>query len=230
MKTTLGEAPKSHHNYDRGKSHNTSIIKSTLFWYHGDEMTPPPRDLAVRYANDIPFRTGMPGPSLSWSAFGSSPENAIAYLRVGDVSPMILERLDESLVVLAHHLGWSLADVVVIKPRKALSQHPGADKWPQEAITTMRSALQQTGEYAFYNAANERLSAKIAELKSNSVDVDAEVSLLKRVRARATKVCTMCTMCTKHVCFAHFFFSIQMYNDIKCYAMLCFAILCLGLL
>ena len=164
------------------------VIRNPLFWYHGNETSVPPLQLAVRYANNLPFRIGMPGPSYSWSAFGETPSNAVEYLTLGDVSPMILERLDESLVVLAHYFGWSLADVVVIKPRKALSQHPRASEWPREAIATMTNSLRRDGEFKFYEAANELLSLKVAELKAAAVDVDLEISLLRRLRSHATEV------------------------------------------
>ena len=32
---------------------------------------------------------------------------------------IVTERLDESLVVASHYMGWTLADVVVVSPRKA---------------------------------------------------------------------------------------------------------------
>lgn len=171
-----------------GSVGNSSVLKSNLFWYHGDEITVPPLDIANRYANDLPFDVGMPGPSLTWSAFGDSTNNAIEYLRAGSVSPLILERMDESLVVLAHYLGWSLADVVAVKARKALSHHPSEDEWPQQTITTIENSLRKAGEYKFYQVANEFLSTKIVELKAASVDVDAEVKLLQRMRSRATEV------------------------------------------
>lgn len=171
------------------------VIRTPLFWYHGNETSAPSLELAVRYANNLPFKIGMPGPSYSWSAFGETPSNAVEYLTRGNVSPMILERLDESLVVLAHYLEWSLADVVVIKPRKALSQHPRASQWPREAISTMSNSLRRDGEYKFYEASNELLSSKIAELKAARTDVDHEVSLLRRLRSRATEVFLSFTFC-----------------------------------
>lgn len=167
----------------------TEEIKNGLFWYHGNESSPPPVEFAKRYAEGLPFSIGMPGPSYSWSVFGDTPSNAVDYLTAGGVSPMVLERLDESLVVLAHHLGWSLADVVVVKPRKALSQHPRANQWPPEAVSVMASRLRDDGEYKFYDAANALLSARVAELRASSVDVDGEIGLLRQLRDRATKVC-----------------------------------------
>ena len=45
-------------------------------------------------------------------------QDSIAALQSGRISPIVMERLDESLVVAAAHLGWSLADMVVVMPRK----------------------------------------------------------------------------------------------------------------
>jgi Galactose-3-O-sulfotransferase len=57
----------------------------------------------------------MIGPSIVWSAFTNSVDEAIAQLRDGRVTVVVTERMDESLVVVRHALGWSLADVVVTK-------------------------------------------------------------------------------------------------------------------
>ena len=72
------------------------------------------------------YKKGMPGPSLSWSAFSNSAEDAASRLfpeedaaeqglSLGDsgdpqVLPLVLERFDESLVLMADYLGWRLAD------------------------------------------------------------------------------------------------------------------------
>lgn len=185
---SFGNTTSFKSRYALGSTGNSSVIKANLFWYHGDEWTAPSRELANRYANNLPYNVGMPGPSFSWSTFGSTASNGIEYMKTGNVAPIILERLDESLVALSHHLGWSLADVVVVKPRKALSKHPGADQWPQDAVTTIRNHLQATGEYKFYDTADALLSEKIISLKGDGVNFDAEVSLLKRLRARTTEV------------------------------------------
>ena len=177
---------------------NATFVKGTEdkhFFYHGDPFTSPTHDIAISYAKNLPYNVGMPGPSFSWSAFGSTLENGIEYLKVGHVSPLILERLDESLVVLSHYLGWSLADVVIVKPRKALSQHPGAKQWPQDAITLLRNQLTISGEYEFYEAADALLSSKIAAIKADNVDFDGEVFLLKALRTRATEVSTYDIIC-----------------------------------
>ena len=70
---------------------------------------------------------------------------------------LILERMDESLVVMAHYLNWSLADVVIVKSRKALSGHPQARHWPSEGIQALQSKLDEKGETAVYKVGNERL-------------------------------------------------------------------------
>jgi hypothetical protein len=64
------------------------------------------------------YTRGMPGPSYSWSSFSNSAEDASARLlppfpsspSAPQVLPLVLERLDESLVLMCDYLGWSLAD------------------------------------------------------------------------------------------------------------------------
>eukprot|EP01038_Epipyxis_sp_PR26KG_P014528 gene14528-19505_t len=58
----------------------------------------------------------------------------------------------ESLIVMAHYLNWSLAELVVIKYRKALSSHPKYYSWPNTVISKIKTQLQSNGEYAIYNA------------------------------------------------------------------------------
>jgi hypothetical protein len=164
------------------------------FMYHGDEKTTPPPSIANKYARYFPYRIGMPGPSYSWSIFGSNVDDSIRYLQHAKVSPLILERFDESLVVLRHYMRWSLADVVVTKPRKALSQHPGADAWPQVAINELNKTLHRNFEYKFYNAANSLLNQNIIDLTSAGIDVAAEISLLQSLRARVTEVNNICVL------------------------------------
>lgn len=159
-----------------------------LFIYHGDEDTVPADDVAMDFAKRLPYRVGMPGPSFTWSAFSSTVDDAIGYLSSGAVLPVLLERMDESLVVLSHYLGWSLADVLVVKPRKALSKHPSASKWPAEAIAALSHNLHTRGEFKFYEVAADILNSKIAELKASSIDVDMEVSLLRQLRSRVSEV------------------------------------------
>ncbi len=166
----------------------TGLVKGKLFTYHGNETSVPPVEIAQSYAKSLPYRVGMPGPSLSWSIFSDSVEESIQYLNTAGVSPMILERLDESLVVLRHYLGWSLADVVVTKPRKALSPHPGWEQWPLEAVKEINRSLLDLKEYEFYSAVNSQLDHRLAELTKRGVDVSAEIAQLQALRGRVTAV------------------------------------------
>lgn len=43
-----------------------------LFKYHGMETTPPDYNTAMAFAQKLPLKTVMPGPSHSWSAFSNS--------------------------------------------------------------------------------------------------------------------------------------------------------------
>ena len=58
---------------------------------------------------------------------------------------IVLERLDESLVVAARYLNWSIADVVAASSRKSLSTHPSHKSWPQEAVALLKSNLELLG-------------------------------------------------------------------------------------
>ena len=182
-----GGSRKSQPRPDLGSLEASGLVNGS-FTYHGDETTAPPPNIANKYARNFPYRVGMPGPSYSWSVFGSNVDDSIRYLEHAKVSPLILERFDESLVVLRHYMKWSLADVVVTKPRKALSQHPGAEAWPQVAIHELNKTLHRNFEYKFYNAANSLLNQNIIDLLKEGVNVAAEISLLQSLRARVTEV------------------------------------------
>jgi hypothetical protein len=109
-------------------------IRGSLFVYHGDELSVPPEDIAMAYATHLPLKKGMPGPSFTWSCYAQSVEDAIHGLEAPErphplsrsspllkshrISPVVTERLDESLVVLSSHLSWSVADLVNVMPRK----------------------------------------------------------------------------------------------------------------
>jgi hypothetical protein len=93
-------------------------IQGKLFYYHGDELSAPGEDVAKAYAKNLPLNQGMPGPSFTWSTFASSAIEGVDVLKSDRIAPIILERLDESLVTAAHHMGWSVADMVVVMPRK----------------------------------------------------------------------------------------------------------------
>ena len=41
-------------------------VNGSLFRYHGDETTAPNQDIALAFANNLPYSSGMPGPSYTW--------------------------------------------------------------------------------------------------------------------------------------------------------------------
>ena len=130
----------------------------------------------------------MPGPSYSWSAFANSPQSAIAIMESDRIMTLVTERMDESLVVLAHYMGWSLADVVVTAPRKALSSHPKYTDWPSEVVEVLKKSLMRNGEYDLYQAANKKLDDRILKLKSDKIDIEGQIRTLQTLRKRVTKV------------------------------------------
>lgn len=172
-----------------GSFNSTNHIKGDLFLYHGIESTAPPLKLALNYATRLPLMKGMPGPSFTWSVFSSTLSDAIGIIQSDRLMSLVLSRMDESLVVASHYLGWSLADVVVLMPRKALSAHPKPADWPAEAIAVLRSNLERVGEFRVYEEANRKLDARIAALAARKVDVQGEVRLLKSLREKATSIC-----------------------------------------
>jgi hypothetical protein len=165
-----------------------SVIQGN-FAYHGDETTVPPADVAVEFAKKLPYTAGMPAPSFTWSAFANNVQSAIGEVRKDRMMTIVTERLDESLVVGSHYMGWSLADVVVTAPRKVLSSHPHYQEWPPVAVQMMRSFLDKSGENALYRAANAKLDQRIAQLKADGVDLDKELQTLKELRDRVKKLC-----------------------------------------
>lgn len=167
----------------------TGSVKGSLFTYHGNESTVPPPDLALAFANRLPYIAGMPGPSLTWSAFARDKADALRIMATDRIMTIVTERLDESLVVARHYLGWSLADVVVTVFRKALSTHPKYTAWPPEAVAALSKKLADTGETAVFEAGVAKLDRRIAALAAAGVNVSSEVTLLQRVRRRITTAC-----------------------------------------
>lgn len=171
---------------------SSSVIKGTIFTYHGNESTVPPVEIAMAYARRLPYVAGMPGPSYTWSAFAGSAELAIEELKKDRIMTIVTERLDESLVVATYYMGWSLADVVVTAPRKALSSHPKHKDWPTEAVEAMEGFLERNGETAVYKEAVKKLDQRIVQLKSTGVDFDTELALFRSLRSRVRKVSLFC--------------------------------------
>jgi len=170
-------------------SHHTGPVEGNLFSYHGNESTVPPMEFAVPFAQRLPLAKGMPGPSYSWSGFSNNLKDALRIVESDYMMTIVSERLDESLVVASKFLGWSLADVVVTIYRKALSKHPKAQEWPQQAIDRIIEKLEDNGEIQMYELANKRLDERIAELRVSGVDIDKDIQLLKDLRTRASEIC-----------------------------------------
>eukprot|EP01038_Epipyxis_sp_PR26KG_P012519 gene12519-16791_t len=168
---------------------NSSLILGKKFTYHGDEYTVPPMDIANRYAKNLAYTAGMPGPSYTWSGFSNNVQDGLKIIESNRIMTVILERLDESLVVLAHDFGWSLADVVVTKHRKALSSHPKSISWPANITQIMKNRLIDKGEYAIYDASTKKLDERIKLLDQNGVDFKNEVQTLKYLRKRVSEIC-----------------------------------------
>eukprot|EP01041_Mallomonas_annulata_P005424 gene5424-10866_t len=175
--------------HSSSSSSSTGMRYKGNFLYHGDEKTSPPEDIAVRYAMKLPYKSGMPGPSYTWSSIATSVTSAIQVLHSGRILPMITERLDESLIVARHHLGMSVADIIVTKPRKNLSGHPKYTAWPPSAVHILNTTLYKNGEIQFYEAANKILDERLVLLNKQGVNVHDELMLLKALRERVTDLC-----------------------------------------
>jgi len=168
---------------------DTGMVKGPLFTYHGNESTVPPKEIAMAFANRLPYIAGMPGPSYTWSTFAKDKEDAEAVIMSDRIMTIVTERLDESLVVARHYLNWSLADVVVSKVRKALSAHPKPSDWPKEAVDTLTRKLKDSGEISIYEAASKKLDQRISSLSEKGINVTIEVALLQEIRSRVSTTC-----------------------------------------
>ena len=180
---------------------DVGFVKGPLFTYHGNESTVPPKNIAMAFANRLPYIAGMPGPSYTWSAFANSQKAAEDIIRSDRIMTIVTERLDESLVVARHYLNWSMADIVVTKVRKALSAHPKHSEWPLEAVQRMTTKLEDSGEASIYRVSNEKLDERIAHLGQRGVNVTKEVQQLRDVRARVTTVCLSDTYLARYKSF-----------------------------
>ena len=187
-----------------------------FFTYHGNETTVPPMDIAMKYARELSYNAGAPGPTLTWSLFAQSLTQSSRIVTDSDrVMTLVTERLDESLIVMSHYMGWSLADMVTVKNRKDLSTHPSVKHWPTEVVDVLRVRLEEMGEFDMYRASVKKLDERLQALRrgtwvqekqgtgtaaahmqnkekrdySKPVDVDSEVALLKALRSRVSEVC-----------------------------------------
>lgn len=158
------------------------------FLYHGDETTVPPHYIAMEYAETLFYNRGMPGPSLTWSAFAQNVQESVKVLESRRVIALVTERLDESLIVMAEHMHWSIADIVIVKYRKALSSHPKAKDWPKEVIQSLNRTLTNNHEVHYYQQANRILDERITELKASGYEFDESLEMLKKLRDKASEV------------------------------------------
>jgi hypothetical protein len=142
----------------------------------------------MQFASDFTYDIGMPGPSLTWSFLSNSFQESAKHMRSGAVVPLLLERLDESLIALRHEMGWSLADIVVMKPRKALSKHPRASDWPPEAVKVLNASLHRMREFDFYETARSALQKRVDHLSVSGVDFSLELEVLRALRSRVAEV------------------------------------------
>ena len=172
-----------------GSFNSTKPIQGPHFLYHGQETTVPPVDIANSYASNLPYVAGMPGPCYTWSTFSNSYKDAVEQIYKDDIMTIVIERMDESLVVLAHYFGWSLAEVIQTISKKTSSPHPKYGSWPSEAVSLMRQSLVDKGEFAVYDASNKKLDGRIKSLKSAGFDVEGEVALLKRLKQEVAVTC-----------------------------------------
>jgi hypothetical protein len=177
-----------------GRAHETdasgNAVIGTLFTYHGNETSVPPKDIANDFATRVTLYHGMPGPSLTWSIFSNDLSEALVEVKKDRIMTIVTERMDESLVVASHYMDWTLADVVVVSPRKTQSQHPPVSAWPKDIVSRMRTKLSNYGEFDMYDAANAKLDSRIADLHNRGkVNVAAEVVLLRSIRSRVARVC-----------------------------------------
>ena len=181
-------------NPSKGGGGGGAILAKAMH-YHGNESTPPPEHIALRFAQSPPYSSNGPTParwfvaSHSWSLFSNTVGAAVQVIESGRIACLVTERLDESLVILSHHMAWSLADVVVTKSRKAQSPHPSADAWPKRAVKALRASLEVAGEYQVYAAANADLDRRRSALERSGVAVQAEIELLRALRTRVQALC-----------------------------------------
>lgn len=160
-----------------------------IFLYHGNENTAPDADTAEKFARDLPYNNGMPGPTITWTAFAHKKEFAFEKMRQGNMFTMVTERMEESLIALRYYLGWQLADVVVTKQRKALSKHPKVSDWPESAVQILNSSLVELGEWETYRLSNELLDNELDNLRKKGVNIDKEISMLNSLQARVSPYC-----------------------------------------
>jgi hypothetical protein len=173
---------------------NRTIFVQGTYSYNGDEESVPSLAYAMQYASNLNrfYKVGSPGPAFTWSLLSGSFDESTKHMRSGAVVPLLLERLDESLIALRHEMGWSIADIVILLPRKALSKHPRASDWPREAVEVLNSSLHRMKEFDFYETTRSALQKRVDHLSLSGVDFALELEVLRALRSRVTEVRTYC--------------------------------------
>jgi hypothetical protein len=168
----------------------------------------------MAYAENPMFMRGPPGPTYSSTFWASTTKDSISIMRAR-VFVLILERFDESLVLLRNHvslhaanvacwvsgrerayhrtiaksqLGWKLADFVHVKVKRA-RPHAKASEWPEDAIDKLRSTMFREGEYDMYNAAMDHFERQIEAFPGGEAAVKRELEQLKLMRKHVEKRC-----------------------------------------
>ena len=172
-----------------GKESDEDAPIKRIFLYHGNENTSPNSEIAEKFARNLPYNNGMPGPTVTWTAFAHKKEAAFDKMRHGNMFTMVTERMDESLIALRHYLGWQLADVVVTKQRKALSKHPKVTDWPENAVQILNASLVDLGEWETYRLSHELLDRELENLRTTGVNIEKEINMLKSLQARVSPFC-----------------------------------------
>lgn len=175
---------------DRQRTAQPIYLKRYNYLYHGDETTPPDTQIADKFVEVFPiFPSLLPGPSFTWSAFAANPSDATRIVASDRIMSIVIERLDESLVVLSYYMKWSLADVVVTLHRKTSSRHPKSKHWPETSIQNLRNKLIDSGEYDVYNAATNKLNERIQDLEKLGINLKNEIHRLNQLRNHSTELC-----------------------------------------
>ncbi len=170
-------------------SNYKKAFEKNFFTYHGNQTTPPPPDIAMKYAMEYPLREGLPGPSKYWSVLGANRTEAMLEVQSDRLMTVVIERFDESLIAWRHYANWHLADLIHVKSRKALSSHPKLSSWPKEAAKELENAVKTRGEREVYDAANKKLTQRIDHLNSQGVNISSELILLKAIRIHVQELC-----------------------------------------
>lgn len=170
-----------------GRAINGSVRGT--FLYHGLEGTAPSLEVMKEFVKAFPYKVGAPGPSYSYSAFTNDSASAVKEVSSERMVTMVLERMDESLIVLAHQLHWSLADLITVMPRKALSAHPTPRHWPPEGVAMLKQKLIEAGEFAVYDAAVNKLNSRVAAMTARGINITHEVKLLHDLRKTVRAIC-----------------------------------------